>query len=64
MKKSTMFINLMVVVFLGSFVACSSPAPEEAPAEETVVEEAVVEEPVVEEVVDTTAAATEEAPAE
>jgi hypothetical protein len=52
MKKSTLFSNALVAIFFASFVACSSPAQEEAPAEEAVVEEVVVEEePVVEEVV-------------
>jgi hypothetical protein len=58
MKKSTLILNAVIAVSLTAFVACSTPAPEEAPAEETVVEEPVVEEPVVEEVVDTTAVET------
>jgi hypothetical protein len=58
MKKSTLILNAVIAVSLTAFVACSTPAAEEAPAEEVVVEE-VVEEPVVEEVVDTTAAAAE-----
>jgi hypothetical protein len=53
MKKSTLFTNALVAVFFASFVACSSPATEEAPAEEAAVEEVAEEmEEVVEEAVE------------
>jgi hypothetical protein len=60
MKKSTLFSNALVAIFFASFVACSSPAQEEAPAEEAVVEEVeeVVEE--VEAVADSAAVEVEE----
>lgn len=62
MKKSTLFSTALVAVFCASFIACSSPAHEEA-AEGEAVEVATEAEEVVEEVseaVDSTAAAVEE----
>ncbi|GEM_PF-1669464 len=60
MKKSTLLSNALVAIFFASFVACSSPAQEETPAEEAVeeVEEAVEE---VEAAADSAAVEVEEA---